>query len=1110
MKKIKLTLTLFSCLIVATNFFSQTINTIAGTGIRGNTGDGGLALNANIDLLTGYASQASLAVDKWGNKYFAQPEYGVIRRIDAKTGIIERFAGVPHPVSPFPATPPASNTDPLTAVLKHPTAVSVDDNGDVYFSDDEWHIIYKIAICTTAPTTPIGSPLSGFCNKLYKVAGTGVAGFSGNGGLAINAQINYPGQIIFDHSNNLLFIDGDFNGVIRKINSAGIISSINTTNPNQFDFEYGGGYIAVDLQDNIYVTENHPFHLYKVDNFSNATTILATSILPPNTSFGTGDGGLLSMATFACIQQVQFDNAGNMYILECLSNINFDINSKIRKVAKITQIIETVAGKGTNYLDEGITNFGMPFTGSFIMTDCGNILVGWFQSPSSIQYVKSVIREINFNSVGEILHAASNALYPNTSVLKNTKIKKTTINISNGVQQSFLTEEGIYNWSPPNTLGGNYTITPTKNNNVRKNNGVSSIDMVLTTRHILGLKKFDNPYICIAGDVNNNGTVSNIDIIFMKRCILDIGTSTTPFESFPGNRLWAFINQQSTFADANNPFINAGTNSLPKYNSSFINLNNVTSCNPTGKDFYGVKLGDVNWNWDPSVARAKPVQLFFNSINATEQNVVTIPMRANNFNNLQAIQFSLSFDPSHFEFAGFENSMLEFDINSTQATVENNNGVISFVWLSPNSEAVTLADGSILFNLLLHKKRKVAVDDIVLTSDLTKVEVINNNLELVPLQKTKCQITDNGIGAVSIAKETWDLMPSYSTMGNVFIKLNVLAPKTVTIEVMDKEGTVIHQSQRTLVEGNNTIFTNINTTSSKKQGVYYVRVKEMKDQESKPFFLGEPDQYATPTDIATGNIDDVVSSNKELTLYALQTQLYFMVQTNSNLLPSTVQASFINQCSANIGSLFEIWMALANGNNTTAAMLLSSFVPANAIDSNYKNYYGWVLKTVNNETITTTEEDALNNLAIQCPLTAGMVVFDAQDISNCLTEEILLFGNVCPNSVNTTSRNQNKFSNAPAIVAPKAIARNKKAANSLVSIYPNPTKGAIKILIPSAEKGIWNIAIMDAVGKTLLQKTTSSNTQSIVMEVSKYTGIYFVVLTNTTTNKKIVEKVIVE
>ena len=88
--------------------------------------------------------------------------------------------------------------------------------------------------------------------------------------------------------------------------------------------------------------------------------------------------------------------------------------------------------------------------------------------------------------------------------------------------------------------------------------------------------------------------------------------------------------------------------------------------------------------------------------------------------------------------------------------------------------------------------------------------------------------------------------------------------------------------------------------------------------------------------------------------------------------------------------------------------------------------------------------------------------------------------------------------------------RINQLTNKQINIFPNPTKGLVHISIPREVKGVWDIKVQDIMGRVLQQKTTSAFTKTMDLVVSNKTGLYYITLENKTTNKKIVEKIVVE
>jgi hypothetical protein len=154
-----------------------------------------------------------------------------------------------------------------------------------------------------------------------------------------------------------------------------------------------------------------------------------------------------------------------------------------------------------------------------------------------------------------------------------------TVTLSGDDTQTFSTDpSGDYSFTV--AVGGTYTVTPSKNNDVVVDNGISSIDVLLMNKHILGITPLGSPYkIIAAAEVNADGNtqISSFDVLFTRQLILGQITN------FPINRLWQFVSSDFVFADPTFPF--------PFHNSrTYISITSSQS----NQNFIGIKLGDVN------------------------------------------------------------------------------------------------------------------------------------------------------------------------------------------------------------------------------------------------------------------------------------------------------------------------------------------------------------------------------------------------------------------------------------------------------------------------------------------------------------------------------------
>jgi uncharacterized protein (TIGR03437 family) len=298
------------------------INYIAGDGSIGYTGDGGYATSA------GLVAPFALAVDSSGNVYFAENGDSRIRRIDAKSLDISTVAG---------NGTPGFSGDGSTAVnaeLNSPTGVAVDSAGNLYIADSLNCRIRKVA-----------------SGNVSTFAGNGTFSYSGDGGPAIQAQLNNPQGVAVDASFNVYIAD-TLNNVVRKISANGTISNFagNGGAGGSGDGSaatsaqlHGPQGLAVDAAGNLFIADTLNAKVRKVSAASGVITTVAGSGTP---GYG-GDGSAATSAQLNLPIGVAVDAGGNVYIAD------FG-NSRVRKVSASGATIGTVAGNGsTGYSGDG-------------------------------------------------------------------------------------------------------------------------------------------------------------------------------------------------------------------------------------------------------------------------------------------------------------------------------------------------------------------------------------------------------------------------------------------------------------------------------------------------------------------------------------------------------------------------------------------------------------------------------------------------------------------------------------------------------------------------------------------------------------------------------------
>ena len=286
------------------------ISTIAGTGVVGFSGDGGPAINATFN------APSFIRCDKAGNLFIVDYWNYSIRKIDAKTGIITTIAG--DGTDQYHSGQAAANHGLL------PRNFAFDAAGNMYITQ---HLYIYLT-----NTTNIISKLDMATGIITTYAGTGVMGFSGDGGPALNAQFSDPFGISLDKNDNVYVVDG-LNGRVRRIDKT---SSIITTVAGDGTFNYPSltgpnpalkvGFkslhdLFIDINGDILITDQSDERIFKLNPTAGTITTISG-----NQNFGKGAECVNPTQTIMGNPvQVVADNSGNIFVTD-------QSNYRIRKI----------------------------------------------------------------------------------------------------------------------------------------------------------------------------------------------------------------------------------------------------------------------------------------------------------------------------------------------------------------------------------------------------------------------------------------------------------------------------------------------------------------------------------------------------------------------------------------------------------------------------------------------------------------------------------------------------------------------------------------------------------------------------------------------------------
>ncbi|WP_373550153.1 T9SS type A sorting domain-containing protein, partial [Haliscomenobacter sp.] len=338
-------------------------------------------------------------------------------------------------------------------------------------------------------------------------------------------------------------------------------------------------------------------------------------------------------------------------------------------------------------------------------------------------------------------------------------------------QNATTTANGSYSFVNL-SKGGDFTVTPQLDKNHL--NGVSTFDLVLIQKHILGVQVLNSPYKMIAADVNNSKSISTLDLIALRKLILNIDTH------FANNTSWRFVDASYNFPNVNNPWSVA----FPEV----VSVNDIAA-NITA-NFVAIKIGDVNASASVNGAASAEVRTNDNfKLRTPEQNLKAgneykVTFSAEDLNNIQGYQFALNLDQHKVELLDIEYGV----VKAENFGIFKNEGLITTSWNSKYEPGA-------LFTLVLRAKADAKLSSTLSLNRVVSPEAYDQNNENLGIA-----LNFEGIQA----SEAYELKQNTPNPFSDETLIGFTLPKATkaTLIIRDVKGALLYKVEGNYTKGN--------------------------------------------------------------------------------------------------------------------------------------------------------------------------------------------------------------------------------------------------------------------------------------------------------------------
>jgi hypothetical protein len=369
-----------------------------------------------------------------------------------------------------------------------------------------------------------------------------------------------------------------------------------------------------------------------------------------------------------------------------------------------------------------------------------------------------------------------------------------------------MSEEGYFAFSNL-FMYEDYSVEPWKDDSHLL--GVSTLDLVLIQKHILGITPLDSPYKIIAADANNSEEVTALDLVQLRKLILGL------IDELPENNAWRFVDSDFEFENPMSPF--------PFVES--IQLNQLDQ-DITAADFVAVKIGDVNASINEFNSSGvdnrtnNGTSLISEDKQFTEGDDLSLSISLNKDAAVLGMQFSLDFDASTMKYQGFDGQDLH--VSEDNIAVQDISEGLIHISIS-QAEAKNLSNANVMFSLNFEAistgqlSSSIHVNELLLKPEIYTQDAGN-------VSTSELMLEFRGLDGLISDQNTFEL---YQNVPNPFDNQTVIGfrlPKagSANLKMFDVNGRLLHEIKGEYAKGYNEV--DINVSDFNYTGILYYQL----------------------------------------------------------------------------------------------------------------------------------------------------------------------------------------------------------------------------------------------------------------------------------------------